>query len=389
MQASVPRDTSPDSSLNLLREGYRFISNRCRDWDTDLFEASLLGERVVCMTGAEAARVFYDSSRFIRSGAVPGRVLRTLMGRGGVQTLDDEAHRKRKQLFLAALAPAEVGRLKRLFEETWTAALGDWQWEPELRLFDEVQLLLCCAACRWLGLPLDKERRLARDCGAMVDAFGAVGPRHWRGRFGRLRSEHWLKKRLPRLQDSSVAGQFRDSLPDEKTAVVEILNLLRPIVAIATYITFTALALYRYGREDVQPEWFVQEVRRFYPFTPLLGARVRSPFDWAGYAFEENQLVLLDVYGIDHDPRLWTAPDEFRPERFREQRTDWNFVPQGGGRPETGHRCAGEAVTVELMKVGYDFLRHRFRYAVPEQDLSFSLRRMPTLPRSRFVIQPL
>ena len=113
----------------------------------------------------------------------------------------------------------------------------------------------------------------------------------------------------------------------------------------------------------------VQEVRRFYPFTPMVGAIVRKEFEWKGYTFKRGRLVLLDIYGMLHDPELWQHPQEFNPERF----INWDgnpftLIPQGGGE---------QAV---------DFLTNRMTYEVPDQDLTFSLSRMPTLPRSGFMI---
>jgi fatty-acid peroxygenase len=77
-------------------------------------------------------------------------------------------------------------------------------------------------------------------------------------------------------------------------------------VAVDRFITFAALALHG------QPEWrsrlrgggarevdlFVQEVRRFYPFFPMVGPRVRTAFDWQGVHFPRGRRVLLDLYGI-------------------------------------------------------------------------------------------
>ncbi|SEI14296.1 fatty-acid peroxygenase [Halobacillus karajensis] len=51
-----------------------------------------------------------------------------------------------------------------------------------------------------------------------------------------------------------------------------------------------------------------------------------------------------------------------------------------------GHRCAGEWVTIQVMEQSLEFLAKRIDYQVPDQDLSISMVRMPTLPKSRFVI---
>src|SRR5699024_12373564 len=83
---------------------------------------------------------------------------------------------------------------------------------------------------------------------------------------------------------------FNCKLLPVQIAAVEVLNSLRPIVAIGRYITFGVVALHQYPETYEKMEadagkhrysqWFVQEGRRFYPFGPLLGAKVRQPFIW-------------------------------------------------------------------------------------------------------------
>jgi fatty-acid peroxygenase len=171
--------------------------------------------------------------------------------------------------------------------------------------------------------------------------------------------------------------------------------ILRPTVAVSVYMTFAAHALHQYPRcreearagADGSTERFVQEVRWFYPFFPSVVARVRNDFEWKGYPFPGGTRVLLDLYGTNHDPRAWEAPEEFRPERFRYwDGSPFNFIPQGGGDHAVNHRCPGEWITIELMKVALSFLAGSLSYDVPEQDLRINLSRLPALPRSRFVI---
>jgi fatty-acid peroxygenase len=97
--------------------------------------------------------------------------------------------------------------------------------------------------------------------------------------------------------------------------------------------------------------------------------------------------VLLDLYGTDHDERRWEEPQAFRPERFETwDESTFNFIPQGGGDHFAGHRCAGEWITIALMKRAVRLLTKAMQYDVPEQDLHVPLSRMPTIPKSRFVI---
>lgn len=84
------------------------------------------------------------------------------------------------------------------------------------------------------------------------------------------------------VQSESILHQFvfyKDldgSLLDVETVAVEVINILRPIVAISIYINFIVMALSQFPHERVKlkntPDYihlFIQEVRRFYPLVPV------------------------------------------------------------------------------------------------------------------------
>ncbi len=183
-------------------------------------------------------------------------------------------------------------------------------------------------------------------------------------------------------------------LLDVRTATTELHNVLRPTVAISWFVSFAALALYRH------PQWrqrlrygdgnllraFAHEVRRLFPFVPVLAARARhDDLDWDGHHLPAGGLVILDVHGTNHDPRHWPNPDTFDPDRFVGHDPDpYTLIPQGGGDRTTGHRCPGEDITIELLAGAVHALT-ALDYDVPAQDLTYSLRRVPTRPRSGVV----
>lgn len=241
----------------------------------------------------------------------------------------------------------------------------------------------------------------------MIDGSGSVGLRHWKGRLGRNRMEKWIGKLINQvrnkntqtptdnvLQTIALHRNLNGNLLERRIAAVELLNILRPTVAVSRFITFAALALYQHpeykekiksgGREFLQ--LFVHEVRRYFPFFPFVMARVKKDFSWQGYKFPKGTLALLDLYGTNHDPEIWQNPEEFRPERFRNwEGNSYNFIPQGGGYHN--HRCPGEDPTIKLMKVSLNFLVHHLNYEVPHQNLNISLSRIPAIPKSRFIME--
>lgn len=404
-----PRDSAFDGTLALLREGYRFLPARRERLGSDIFEGRLMLERTVFMTGAEAAELLYDNSRFARSGALPGRVKKTLTGSGGVQSLDDGAHRKRKAMFMALMGEESRAACLHHFQRHWQAAETQWRQQGDVCLFDASGRVLFQTACDWMGVPYEESdiAPCARHLAAMVDGFGGIGPRYWKGRFARMRMERWAMERIAALRagripaepDSGFARIARQTtlaqnLLPLRVAAVELLNILRPVTAIATYIAFTAHALAEHPRYRTQLRGgdaaflraFVQEVRRVYPFTPFVGARVRNAFDWRGHHFPQGRLVVLDIHGMNHDPRIWPSPQQFRPERFVRWHGDaYHFMPQGGGDHMRHHRCAGEWLTIDTMMEAARLLA-QMEYTLPAQDMHIDLSRIPTRPHSGMLL---
>ena len=410
----TPRLRAPDSAPAFLREGYTFISSRCDRLGADLFRTRIAGRPVVCMRGADAARVFYEGDRFTRRGALPPTVVHLLQDRGSVQTLDGAGHRHRKAMFLDIMNEASVAELVRLFEKYWRQRSAGWQGRTVV-LHREVRIILTAAACEWaVGLPLQEAEVEARaaEFGLMVDQAGSFGPANWWAQLRRRRTERWAGKVISRIRSGAagvpsgapaavIAGhrEANGELLPEDVAAVELLNVIRPVVAVDRFIAFAGTALVEH------PEWrarfaaadaaastdlgpFAQEVRRYYPFFPAVGGVVRKEFTWNNHTFTPGNWVLLDIYGTNHDAALWPDPEAFHPERFRTWNGDPNtLIPQGGGQAANGHRCPGEGITLELVKSSV-LLLARSPWKVPAQDLTISLSKLPSIPRSGLLLTP-
>ncbi|AHB47702.1 cytochrome P450 [Hyphomicrobium nitrativorans NL23] len=395
-----PRDPFPDSTVALAWEGYRFASNRLRRFGTDAFSCRLMMKKAVCIGGPAAAALFYDSGSVERKDVAPGRIEKTLLGQGGIHGLDGLAHRHRKEMYLELMGPQSLSSFTPILVRTWREAAASWQPGTRLNLFSEAQTVLFRTMCEWAGIPLGprETQQRAADAAAMVDAFGGIAWRNWKGRFARRRSERWMHGIVSATRDRTSApsptsalariANFRDVdgnlLPAEVTAV-ELLNVIRPALAIPYFLDLAALKLSEISEmrdqvasNDEMLDCFVQELRRFCPFTPFLGARSRREIAWQGFRIPSDTLVVLDVYGIHRDERVWQNAAAFAPLRFQGV-GDYRFslLQQGGGDHLSGHRCAGEWFTIEALKF---FSRElaRMPYAVIPASSSFSLTRIPS-----------
>jgi fatty-acid peroxygenase len=383
--------------LGLVRHGYTFASHTAALIGTDVFRTRVLVRKAVVARGAEAVAEFYVPGRMTRRGAQlpPARILQD---KGTVQLLDGADHRDRKALLMSLLDEQGVARLTQLLEARWHTWLRDCP--AELNLLDEGRVLLCQAACEWTGIAPGRggARRRARDLALLVEAAGSISARAVRAQYVHRRTLSWAAAAVRRarcradLDEATPLERIADypsrgrELPAEVGAG-EVLNLLRPIVAVAHYVVFAAIAMHEHPDQlpaldtDEGRERFVQEVRRHYPFFPLVAGRVVRSFDWRGMTVEPGTKFFLDLYGTNHDPKRWRDPHLFRPDRFAEAGAAEFLVPQGGGDVHTGHRCAGDRATLELVKTAVRLLREAMTYDVPPQDLSLDLSRIPALPR--------
>jgi fatty-acid peroxygenase len=407
--ADIPTLRSLDSTLALLGDPYRFISSRCRQLGSDIFQTRVLLRPTICISGRAAAELFYGSPHISRAGAAPMRIQKTLLGRGGIQGLDGAAHRHRKAMFLALVGPPRVEEIIAAVAAQWRAAVP--RWSGRIDLYQEVRRVLMRAICAWSAVPLPEADVVRRtdEVAALFDAAGAVGPRHWAARLARGRCERWLGDLIADVRAGRLAvpaesalhaiATFRDvdgALPSPRIAAVELLNVLRPTVAVAVYVVMVAHALHTCpearawvaqgdGRRD---ECFAQEVRRAYPFFPAAIGRAAADFTWSGHPIARGRRILFDLYGTNHDARIWPDPEAFRPQRFVDWQPDaFALVPQGGGRHDLSHRCPGEWLTLGVMRLAVEQFARGLSYRVPAQDLDLDLARLPALPRSRMVLE--
>lgn len=402
----IPRLATPDSSLAFVADGYHYISRVCDRLGTDAVRTRLMGRPVVLLRGGEAARIFYEGGRFDRSGAMPTGTFHLLQDEGSVQTLEGAPHRLRKAGFLKLLQGGEEAGLAAAFETEFAAAVARWSGGPAVTLHEELAPILSRAVFRWTGVPEQPEdvfRDRTAELSQMVERAGSFGPVNWAARLGRRRTEGWA---AGLIREARTGGRGTPGTPlaalaawrdddgrelDPSVAAVELLNLLRPTVALVRFLEFAALALARRPLQarllrDGDPAEltaFADEVRRRSPFFPVIAGRVRRSFAWHGHEFADRDWVILDIHGTNHDARLWREPQRFRPQRFTEDgENPRHIIAQGGGDYLEDHRCPGEpasnAVIVALLRV---LLRAEWRLE-PGQDLRVTYSVLPAKVRS-------
>ena len=395
----LPHAPQGDLTRFISRDPYRAISRVADRLGADAFRGKLMLGDTVFLTGPESARLFYGDD-MARHGAAPWFVKQTLFGRGGVQGLDGEEHHRRKALFLGQMTRDVPDRLADALREELDRLAGS---RPDrIVVQDEMARILTRIACKFAGVPDSRPEARAQ---MLSNLFEHAAPLHWtfaKGVAARRKANAWAGD----LVASTRAGNIRPprgSALDEiasyrttegaplgrETAAVELLNVIRPIVAVSAYLTFIAhaLAIHERARAAAEeaPEHLVQEVRRAAPFFPMLAARAARDIEIEGDPVAAGTRVVLDIYGTNRDARVWDDPYMFRPSRFQNREIGpYDLIPQGGGEHAGGHRCPGEWTTIALMRAFTDWTT-RIDHTRPRQDLHLEMRTLPALPSSRMI----
>lgn len=396
-----------------LDEGYLLLSELRKEADAPVVKARLLNKEVIAVYGKEAARAFYDPANFKRKGAMPKLVLKTLFGEGGVQTLDDEEHNQRKKVFMDLMTPKRMEDYHRIVDRTLTEKMEHLQ--GELELFDVAKDVLFRSICEWSGIDLTKmnEReinQLAEYQISMISSAVTNPITHIEGIENRKKSEKWAQSLIEEARINPVAGKenvalyafanakdTQGNLLPIDVAAVELLNIIRPTVALTVWIALMGHALF--SRPDIYQrlhtefdelqDSFIQEMRRYYPFFPMIPAFAKKDVTIDGYLIPEDSWVVLDLYGTNHDERSIETPEVFRISRYvgKEKHIsydeEYEMIAQGGGKFEAMHRCAGEWITLHALRVFSDQLVNKYEFSVPEQDWTIPMNQFPTYPNSK------
>ncbi|XP_035846636.1 cytochrome P450 CYP82D47 [Helianthus annuus] len=116
----------------------------------------------------------------------------------------------------------------------------------------------------------------------------------------------------------------------------------------------------------------IKETMRLYPAAPL-SVPHESTEDCivGGYTIPRGTRLLVNIWKIHHDPQIWAAPFEFRPERFLTSNKEidvkgrhFELIPFGSGR----RICLGMSFALEAVQLILANIIHGFEFQNPSND---------------------
>jgi cytochrome P450 len=335
------------------------------------------------------------------------RILEPVVGTNSVILLDEDAHLSQRKLMLPAFHGEKMEKLSELVAEVTEREVESWPRETPIELHARLQALTLEVILRAV-FGLDPGPRLeairtrlteilnigSKPLGLIPQLQRAplgIGP--W-GRFDELSAEtDALIYEL--IEERRSAGEDRDDVlsmllearheDGSPMSDIELRDELMTLLVAGHETTASALAwaFERIARtprvadelaaeadtdEDAYVTATIHETLRRRPVLPNVAPRlVKKPITLGGWDYPPDVLLVGNAYLVHHDPRLYTDPYEFRPERFLDQAPGtYTWIPFGGGR----RRCLGASFALLEMKLVLKavFARSAVRPATPQME---------------------
>ncbi len=104
--------------------------------------------------------------------------------------------------------------------------------------------------------------------------------------------------------------------------------------------------------------------------------RMTEPFELSGYTIPPGMPILVNAFGLHHDPVLYPEPERLRVERFIGTSPDgFAYLPFGGG----ARRCIGSALALLEMRIVLGTILRNFTLAPTGHRVASTVRRGITL----------
>lgn len=116
----------------------------------------------------------------------------------------------------------------------------------------------------------------------------------------------------------------------------------------------------------------IKETTRLYPAGPLIPHESSEECTVAGFRIPRGTILLINLWAIQQDPKLWDEPTRFKPERFKESegimRDGFKFMPFGSGR----RGCPSENLAMRMLGLTLASLIQCFEWELANEKMDMT-----------------
>ena len=142
---------------------------------------------------------------------------------------------------------------------------------------------------------------------------------------------------------------------------------------------------------DIQNLVYLQAIiketlRLYHPGSPSVPHEAMEDCTVAGFQIQAGTRLLINLWKMHRDPRVWSNPLEFQPDRFLTEHAgldvrgqNYEFLPFGSGR----RMCPGISFAFEMMHLTLARLLHGFEFGlVSDSSVDMTEGRGLTTPKA-------
>jgi cytochrome P450 len=382
-QAFPPGSKAPAivQAARYARNPLGFLSNEQRRYG-DIFSVRFpFFGRIVYVTRPDLVKaVFTGPPADFHAGEANATVLEPALGPYSVLTLDDEPHMRQRKLLLPPFHGERVRRYEELIVEMTRREMESWPVGEPFAMRPHTQRITLAVIMRAVFGVHDEDRlerfeHLIDDFSKRVGVITSfpmlrrnLGPGSPWPRFLRSREalDEFIYEEI-RLRRAEPGHDERDDVlsllmgaRDEDGNPMNDQELRDEMVTVLgagheTTATGLAWAVERLVRNPAvlanlreslaagDEEYLgatVKETLRARPVIVDVARKLKAPATVGGYELPAGQFVLPAIAALHYRDDLFPEPEQFRPERFLEGKTDnYAWIPFGGGI----RRCIGAA----------------------------------------------
>jgi cytochrome P450 len=413
-------------TLAFLKNPFAFLEER-RARHGKVFKSSLVGRRIVFLSGIEGAEAFYDPANISREDAHPFPLV-DLFGGVNMEMYDGPKHQALKAMALESFDRAAIDGylpdLQKLIEGTLAKLAarpgGEFQATKELR-----RLVIEAICQTTMGMTSGPETdSICDDYGTILTGLVSIpvalpGTPYARARAARDRvlghTRRVIGERRAAPGNDALSRMLNAKATDGRTYIDDEAALEIHHIVIAGFIVYALMAeLTRRLAEDPALRArcaeeiaanvpagtpltvaglaklrtcfsVVLETKRYVPLVPLAFGRAKRTFTCAGQTVPEGWTCYLALTLNNRDPEIFRDPDRFDPDRFGPGRAEHEkhamaFIPQGAG-PATGHQCLGLNYSTFITLAFLTLLVRGYAWDLPAQDMTYRWTTIPPEPK--------
>jgi cytochrome P450 len=369
-----------------------WVMDRCARRLGDAFTLTFApsGMRLVLISDPQDVKALFTAAPEIAPSGTGNSPIRPVMGERSVLVLTGPEHLRQRKLLLPPFHGERMREYEQTIVDATRADMTSWPRGEPMRLQERTRAITLEVILRavfgveaermdsmrnaiagllapmnsvrmvWLAL---RRMSLERPTGAIGSALDQLDETIY-AELARRRVQEDLAERTDIL---SLLMQARDEdgapMTDEELRDELVTLLLAGHETTATSVAWAIERLVRHPRKlarlvaeiDAGPDGgeryamaVVNETLRVRPVVPIVARMLMEDFELAGRRLPAGTRVMPSIYLTNRNPRVYEAPDEFRPERFLEDSPDtFSWIPFGGGI----RRCIGASFAQLEMKL--------------------------------------